>query len=330
MLNDLISIIVLTHNSKDHIQNCVTSIFEQNYDNFELIIVDNYSNDETIDILKSLESEYSKKVKIILNSSNLGYNLGNKIGFDSTHGNYVVIINPDIILDTFWLSNIMIYFHQNPKFELVCGILKNKKNEIISTGGLMDIYGAVRQRKDTEQDLEFFYPQGSAFVFRKSLLDKLTLDPNLFMYYDDVDFAWQLRLLNLKIGFCKESFAIHDEGHSNSEMTLSKFFLISKNRIYVCRKNYSSKILFKRLYKILFLVFLDSIYYSYKNKSVSYFFTFFKSLFWNVSRGKSLRIQRKILQKNRLVNDAEIEKFMMKNSIERETFTSSNSIIMWD
>ena len=69
MPTDLVSIIVLTYNSEKHIQNCIKSIFKQNYNNLELIIVDNASNDETKNIIKSIESTNSK-VKIFLNSSN--------------------------------------------------------------------------------------------------------------------------------------------------------------------------------------------------------------------------------------------------------------------
>ena len=114
MPTDLVSIILLTYNSENHIQNCIKSIFEQNYNNLELIIVDNASNDETKNIIKSIESKNSK-VKIIFNSSNLGYNLGNKIGFNSAGGKYIAVVNPDIELDPFWLSNIMEYFVQNPR-----------------------------------------------------------------------------------------------------------------------------------------------------------------------------------------------------------------------
>ncbi len=314
---DLVSIIVLSYNSSNFIKKCLDSITNQDYDNFEIIIVDNNSTDETKKILANLQ--LTPPSKIILNSANLGYNLGNKVGIDNANGNFIAIVNPDVKLEKSWLKNIMNIMKKNQQAVSVSGRFFNSNGEIRSTGGIMDIFGAVKQRNlDEVKSKRFFYNPGGAFVFRRSVLSKINLDPNLFMYYDDVDFAWQARLLNYKIEFCENADAVHFEGHSLSTISPSKFYYIAKNRIYVCTKNYSLNRILRRIFQITFLVFLDSIYYSVTLRSPRYFLAGIKAWLWNLKNFKKLRIERKKIQKQRNISDSELERFMYNKSIEYE------------
>jgi len=310
----LISLIVLTYNCKSQIMNCVKSISNLDYNNFELIIVDNNSTDGTRQFLADLKIDTFIPVKIILNSSNLGYNLGNLSGINNSKGDIIAIINPDVFLEKTWLKNMVDYLQEKPMRVLVGGKLLNSDETIQTTGGLLDIYGAVTQRKSNKKNQNFFYHPGSAFVFKKKILDKINLDPNLFMYYDDVDLAWQARLLGYQIDYCENANAIHEQSHSPP--TISKFYNISKNRIYVCLKNYSLNRRIRRMFKIIFFIFADSIYYSVKLKSAKYFLTFFKVIGWNLANFSKMKKERTKIQKFRKLSDDEIEKFMLKKSIE--------------
>jgi len=312
----LISLVVLTHNSSEYIQKCIESITVQDYEKFELIIVDNCSNDGTRQLLSSTKISMPKDVRIILHSKNVGYNTGNMIGIQNARGDFIAIINPDVVLEKSWLSKI-ISTMQRENYDIAGGKLFNVDGTLQSLGGLIDIYGAVEQLKTKEADgTRFFYNSGSAFVFKKNILSKIKFDPNLFMYYEDVDLAWQSRLLGLKTGFCEDANAVHIGGHSQPGLPPEKFYHISKNRIYVCLKNYSTNRILKRVYKILFLILLDSIYYSFNFKSSRYFLMMLKAMMWNLLHIKQTSKKRKEIQQRRIVSDNEIEKFMEKHSIE--------------
>jgi len=319
--SELVSVVVLTHNSKNFVKSCIDSIFNQEYVNVELILVDNFSTDGTKQFLADLKTDKIRSMKILLNSSNLGYNLGNLEGIKNSNGKYVVIVNPDVILKKSWITNMIKFLDKNSKSVLVGGVLQNENNSIQSTGGLMDIYGATHQRKSSEKD--FFYSPGAACIFRKSILSKINFDPNLFMYYDDVDISWQLRLLGYKIDFCPDAIAYHKQEFYDV-LSPSKFFHIAKNRIYVCSKNYSVNRLFRRVFKIIFLVGLDSIYYSYKFKSIRYFWTGLNAILWNFSIISNMNKERNKIQKNRIVSDDYIEKLMLKKSIEFNILKNQN------
>jgi len=319
---NFVSVIILTHNSINDIKNCIKGIEELDYENLELIIVDNDSSDGTRQFLTDLNFKNKLQTRIILNSSNLGYNLGNLSGIKISKGDFIAIINPDVTLEKSWLKNIMKSMEGNSKEIIVCGKILNSDETTQTTGGLLDIFGATSQRKNYDKDQKFFYHPGSAFVFRKSILNKIDLDPNLFMYYEDVDLAWQTRLLGYDIAYCEDAQATHKIGQSLPGLPPSKFFNIAKNRIYVCAKNYSQTNKAKRIGKIIFLILGDSIYYSYKFKSLKYFYYFFKAIFWNIINLKKMKIEREKIQKLRVIPDKEIEKFMMTKSIEVELLST--------
>lgn len=315
-MKKLVSIVILTYNSEEYIEKCLESACKQDYRQFELIIVDNNSTDRTKEILSDIKTK-NTNYKIIFNKENLGYNLGNQIGIDNSSGEFIVFLNPDSFLDESWLSNVIQIFEKDEDIMIANGILKNTDLSIQSTGGQIDRYGAVKQRKNNLES--YFYAPGSAVIMKRKLFEKCNLDPNLFLYYDDVDLAWQAKLCGYKIGFCENAIAYHVEGHSMHGLTPKKFYFISRNRIYVCSKNYSTNRIIFRTIPILFFVIMDGVYYSTKFKKISYFLNSLKGIFWNIKNCFALSKQRNIIQSIRKVDDNRIEREMEKNSIEFST-----------
>ena len=93
--SDLVSVVVLSYNSSNFIKKCLDSIANQNYDNFEIIIVDNNSTDDTKKILADLQLEC--KSKIILNSTNLGFNLG--FSWENSSGTILFLLITGLFLE---------------------------------------------------------------------------------------------------------------------------------------------------------------------------------------------------------------------------------------
>ena len=184
-MNDMsiVSFIILTHNSESYVINCLNSILEQDYLEKEIIIVDNNSTDKTWELLNNFKIKNSIKINVIKNKSNLGYNLGNLEGIKKSTGKFIALINPDVILTKNWTSEIIQKFRDDLT-TAVCGKILNFDNSIQSTGGQLDIYCTPQQRKNSNLFVneDFFYITGAAFVFTKSLLTKLELDPFFQIY----------------------------------------------------------------------------------------------------------------------------------------------------
>jgi GT2 family glycosyltransferase/glycosyltransferase involved in cell wall biosynthesis len=124
-----VSLVVLTYNNLNLTKECLDSI-ERNteYDNYEVIVVDNLSTDETREYLIQ---NYSKKENytIILNDENVGFAAGNNIGLEKATGDILVVLNNDTYVSPFWLGGLVKAFKQNPDLGLVGPVTNNIGNE---------------------------------------------------------------------------------------------------------------------------------------------------------------------------------------------------------
>ena len=98
-MNDLISVIINVYNGEKYIRKCLDSVVNQTYKNIEIIIVNDKSNDNTVDIINSYKD---KRIKIINNKKNMGLSLSRNIGIDKSNGKYLYFVDVDdfIELDT--------------------------------------------------------------------------------------------------------------------------------------------------------------------------------------------------------------------------------------
>ena len=102
----LVSIIVLNYNAGQLLYNCIESIQKLDYPKIETIVVDNISTDNSQNICK----EKFPFVKLIQNEKNFGYCEGNNIGIRSAKGEYVLILNPDTIVESNLISELLSAF----------------------------------------------------------------------------------------------------------------------------------------------------------------------------------------------------------------------------
>src|SRR5665647_1704478 len=106
-MKDLISVIIINWNNKEYIKRCVDSIITQTYKNVELIFIDNNSNDESFEYFNSLYLKH-QFVKIH-NEKNNGYSGAANQGINISKGEYVMIINPDIIMEPDFIHELYLY-----------------------------------------------------------------------------------------------------------------------------------------------------------------------------------------------------------------------------
>ena len=102
-MNPLISIIILNYNAGELLLNCVDSVFKSNYTNFEVIVVDNVSKDNSQKKCK----EKFPEITLIENNTNLGYCEGNNVGLRKSRGEFIVILNPDTLVESNWLKHFL-------------------------------------------------------------------------------------------------------------------------------------------------------------------------------------------------------------------------------
>lgn len=124
-----VSVVVLCYNQLDYTKQCVDSILAQTaYPNFELILVDNNSKDDTAAYLRELEKT-DKRIKIVLNTTNRGFAGGNNDGIAVSDGEYIVLLNNDTLVTRGWLTAMVKHFRNSEKVGMVGAVTNSIGNE---------------------------------------------------------------------------------------------------------------------------------------------------------------------------------------------------------
>ena len=106
MMQPLVYVIVLNYNGRRWLKNCFDALLKTKYDNYRIVLIDNASNDGSVEIVRS---EFSQ-IEVIVNHSNLGFSEGNNIGVRKAlmeGAEYVVLLNPDTKVEPEWLKELI-------------------------------------------------------------------------------------------------------------------------------------------------------------------------------------------------------------------------------
>ena len=309
-LNPLVSIIILNYNAGNLLLNCVDSVFKSTYPNFEVLVVDNISTDNSHVVCK----KKFEKIHLIENKENLGYCEGNNVGIRNANGEFVVILNPDTIVEPNWLNHLMSAYNEfgeglyQPKFFSL-----NEKHVLQSTGNMLHIFGfgfAKDKGKIDDEKMESVekinYASGTCLFTSKIVLDKIgLLDPFLFLYHDDLDLGWRAAHIGINSFYVPKSIIYHAESYS-IKWSSKKFYWLERNRKYCLLTHYSKETYAKMRFS-LFLVDL-CVWLFYLSKG--FLGAKLKAELDIFRNRKTIKIRHNQLEKMKIVSDKDlIEKF---------------------
>ncbi len=221
-----VSIIVINWNGKQFLQDCIQSIEMQTYQDTELVVLDNCSTDGSRELLSHLDGNYH----LVLSDKNLGYCGGANLGIRSTNGEYVLIMNPDVLLHPDFLTHLLTAAQQNPEVGILSGkLLRFDKRTLDSTGQFLRKNMSPRERGYDEVDIGqydrpgyVFSSCGAVVLYRRSMLEAIQLggeyfDETYFAFYEDLDLGWRAQLSGWKAYYVPEAIAYHYRGGGLSE-----------------------------------------------------------------------------------------------------------------
>jgi len=120
----LVSVNILTYNGQDLIGPCLRSVAKQTYRNVKVLIIDNASQDNTLEKIRSTKSEIRNlPIRIIENRENLGFAAGHNIGIRECKGEYALCLNQDVVLDKNFIKNTVEAMEVDKKIAAVQGKL---------------------------------------------------------------------------------------------------------------------------------------------------------------------------------------------------------------
>lgn len=321
----LVSIVVINYNGRNLLEQFLFSVANVNYPNYEVIVVDNASTDDSVEFLKNSYPQF----KIIQADKNHGTAEGSNISAKYANGEYIFFISNDMELDKDILNYMIERMKNDPKIGIcTCKMRRiteegEKLNIIDSVGGDLDIFGFPSARGINAIDegqydyfTEVFFSFGGAMLIRKKVFEEAGgYDPAFFTLADDIDLSWRVRLLGYKVVVEPKAFLYHrvsatlGTGFGRS----FKRFISEKNTLRMLLKNYS---LFSLLLILpwYFLLLLGEISFFIMLRKSSLASSGIKAIIWNIKRFPSILEKRGETQKTRIVNEKAILRIMRRKS----------------
>ena len=326
-MDTLVSIIIPHWNGIDILSECIDSLNNTEYSNFEIIVVDNYSSDESVKWLKANHP----KIKIIENDKNYGYAGGCNRGINNSKGDYIVFLNNDTIHKKDWHSNLVTFMNKRPDCAAVQPKILNyyerdKFDYAGGAGGHMDIlcYPFARGRLFLEQEIDnnqydddapCFWASGTAIMVRKEFfLEVEKFDENFFAHMEEIDLCWRLQLKGHNIYVNPKSVIYHKNAVSLPMTSIKKFMLNHRNSLMMLLSNY--KVLTTLyLFPIRYMLELVAILYALTKLDFRHMFGVIQAHLWILFHIHIIFYKRIKINRLRTIGDYEIMKSMYKGSI---------------
>lgn len=318
-----VSFIIPNWNDREHLVSCIESVIGQTYQETEIIVIDNASEDGSRELLNELASRY-QKVRVTCNEENTGFCRAINQGIRSASGGFVVFMNPDVTLTPEYIENTLACF-KDAGVGSIAGKLLNAfdRTTFDSTGLFIDPYRRTFDRGQLEKDVgqyeqveQVFSSCGGLAVHRRTMLEDVmvdgeVLDEDFFAYYDDADLGWRALSAGWKCLYVPSAVAFHARGAKNTirnrkdrAPSLPAQIMSVKNRYLMIVKNDSRvnlllNIHYFLLYEIARTVYL-MIYYPRALKGICLFFGQLRNALY----------KRKIIKKKQKVSNAYIRSFI--------------------
>lgn len=307
-MKDLVSVIIVNWNGKKWLKKCLDSLRAQTYRNFEIILVDNASTDDSVEFV---EKNYPEVV-IVKSDKNLGFAGGNSLGIDNSRGEFILFLNNDIWVKEDFLQKYIAYFKRHQIDILSAREARYSGEAYPYYVSKIDLFGhPIYLFGDKHKNQESFYLSGSCLFFARSLYEETRgLDQDFFMYFEEIDWFWRLHLLRKSIGYIDEVCVYHaGAGSTGSGIKYKSFLWRNQNTLQMLLKNYA----WYNLLWVLPIYFIQNIF------EILAFLIFLKPrIAWSYIEGwwfnlrnlkRTLKKRRRI-QQNRIVGDWEIMKKM--------------------
>ncbi len=217
----MISVIIVNYNRKELLRQCLDSIRLQSFKGFEVIVVDNASNDGSAEMV---EAEYPE-AQLIRNSENKLYCKGMNRGIKESQGEFVLGLNNDVQLDRDFLKEALECFQVDKRIGLVTGRILRMDGKTIDSTGLF----LGRSRKPVERGYGrrdrgqynrpgwVFGVNGAVGFYRRTMLEDISKEGQYFdekygMYYEDLDLCWRAQKQGWKAYYNPKAVAYHVRG----------------------------------------------------------------------------------------------------------------------
>lgn len=246
--SDRVTVVIVNWNGKALLDECMENLRKQVYSAFSIILVDNGSQDGSVDFVKTKYPE----INVIALSQNLGFATANNLALGTIQTEYVALLNNDAVPDTMWLNNLVTALETHPEAGFVASkMLFYHQPDVIDRAG--DAYTkagtallrgrGIKANNFNEIDWVFGACAGAA-LYRMSMLNDIgTFNKNFFLLYEDVDLSFRAQLKGYKCLFVPEAIVYHKGSHSIVHDSPMSIYYSHRNLEWVYIQNMPARLI---------------------------------------------------------------------------------------
>jgi len=326
-MNKLVSIILLNYNGKRFLENCLNSILEQSYSDFEIIFYDNASNDYSIEFVR--QNFKSDCIKIIKSKENLGFAGGNNEALKYCTGELIILLNNDTVVEKNWLEELVVAYSENENVGIVQSLVLTEgiPSKYYELNGTINLLGHNIMRVFPINDNgigRMLLATGAAMMFSKKLIEELggLFPDEYFFYAEDTYFSLRAVFAGYNNLHTSKS-VVHHIGSGSIGKKKNPFvtFCQERNRLLNFLLLFSGKFIWKYIPILIFNFFLKLIRGIVDN---SYSIPgLLRAYYWILTNINWIKTKRQFVKSGKKRNEDEILKlisgkiFNGENSIER-------------
>lgn len=250
MKSNLASIIILNWNGKEDTKECLLSLANLEYKDFEVILIDNASSDGSPKELEGFitENKFFYPIKFIKNNSNLGFAGGNLSALPHCRGEYVVLLNNDIVVDPKWLGYLIETASSDKKIGAVGGKSykwdKNnppykKNNKYYAYQAVDPWLGYVHTLMDRSENSKADSISGCAVLIKSDVIKKVGfLEKTFFAYYEETDLFARIIRAGFLVVYEPKAEVWHQVAKSAVELSYFYLYQMTRNRAIFAIRNF--------------------------------------------------------------------------------------------
>lgn len=316
-----VSIILVNFNGAKLLPGCLNSLGALHYPKLEVILVDNNSSDNSLQILENYSS-----VQVVRSHENSGFTGGNNLGLKRCSGEYVLLLNNDTVVQPGFLESLCDYLKKHPTVGVVQG-----KMILPRFGNTLDVCGSFLTRLGLPYHYGYFKPdsekyrhtfpvfcgRGACLMFRRDIIPQVggfLFDEDFFCYYEESDFCHRVWLAGWEVHFVPSPPIQHLMGATGDrilkENRIRELYL--RNMIFSLFSNLSAGSIL-RLGPPLLGILTLSMLYSLLTLNMAGFKAHVSAVTDNLFSWQRIRSRRKLIRAIRRKTDREIFAKTLRN-----------------
>ncbi|MEP7104003.1 MAG: glycosyltransferase family 2 protein [Candidatus Dojkabacteria bacterium] len=247
-----ISVVIVTYNSENDIRECLDSLKDQTFKDFNIVVVDNASKDDTAKIVKD---NYADFVHLLELSENRfltgGNNYGMKFCIENFESEFVLVLNPDVKCESNLIESLLV-----PMSDPIVGatgpkvkFYRNQNEGLINSAGLLfdgfnqayDIGFMEKDEGQFDEEKTVFGVTGTAILFRSSMLKEIGFYwEKIKLYLDEVEMFIRMQKTGWKVIYTPKTTIHHKYMQSTDKMKLGRVEKVKKEAwLWIAMRHYS-------------------------------------------------------------------------------------------